>query len=106
MSADRFGNAFAEGLSYARGSILPSTAEDIAKLKVAWGHINRRRQNLGQDSIYLLSGLERNLQLENIDLSVMDDEIASAIFTDELSELGIEHLGATQNDMTCSYSIG
>ena len=93
MSADRFGNAFAEGLSYARGSILPSTAEDIAKLKVAWGHINRRRQNLGQDSIYLLSGLERNLQLENIDLSVMDDEIASAIFTDELTELGLEHLG-------------
>ena len=93
MSADRFGNAFAEGFSYARGSILPSTTDDIAKLKVAWGHINRRRQNLGQDSIYLLSGLERNLQLENLNLSVMDDEIASAIFTDELTELGIEHLG-------------
>ena len=93
MSADRFGNAFAEGLSYARGSILPSTADDIAKLKVAWGHINRRRQNLGQDSVYLLSGLERNLQLEKPDLSVMDDEIASALFTDELTELGLEHLG-------------
>ena len=61
MSVDRFGNAFADGLSYARGRILPSTADDIIKLRVAWSHISRRRQEFGEDSIYLLSGLERNL---------------------------------------------
>ena len=101
MSVDRFGNAFAEGLSYARGSILPSTSDDIVKLKVAWSHISRRRQELGEDSIYLLSGLERNLQLDNVDLSVMDDEIASALFTDELTERGLEHLGgnSAQHDI-------
>ena len=93
MSIDRFGNAFAEGVSYARGSILPSTADDIVKLRVAWSHISRRRNELGRDSIYLLSGLERNLQLEDIDLSVMDDEIASALFMDELTERSLEHLG-------------
>lgn len=93
MSVDRFGNAFADGLSYARGRILPSTADDIVKLRVAWSHISRRRQEFGEDSIYLLSGLERNLQLDDIDLSVMDDEIASALFTDELTERGLEHLG-------------
>lgn len=93
MQTDRFGNPYAEGLAYARGDILPTTAEDIIKHKTAWAHIRRRRAELGADSVYLLSGLERNLQLDNVDLSIMDDEIASAIFTDEVTELGLEHLG-------------
>ena len=93
MNTDRFGNVFAEGLPYARGSILPSTADDVVKLRVAWSHISRRREELGFDSIFLLSGLERNLQLDDVDLSVMDDEIASALFTDELTQRGLEHLG-------------
>jgi len=90
---DRFGNPFAEGLSYARGDILPGTADDIEKLKTAWAHIRRRRADLGEDSVYLLSGLERNLQLDEVDLSIMDDEIASALFTDDVTALGLEHLG-------------
>jgi len=93
MSVDRFGNAFADGLPYARGAILPTTADDIAKLKVAWGHIRQRRDQLGTDAVYLLSGLERNLQLDEVDLSIMDDEIASALFTEELTERGLDHLG-------------
>ncbi|MCK5777479.1 MAG: hypothetical protein KAH11_01735 [Rhodospirillales bacterium] len=93
MKQDRFGNAFAPGLSYARGSILPGTADDIIKLKTAWAHIRRRRKEFGEKSVYLLSGLERNLQLEDVDLTVMDDEIASALFTDDVTELGLEHLG-------------
>ncbi len=93
MAKDRFGNSFAPGLSYARGDILPGTADDIIKLKTAWAHIRRRRKELGEKSVYLLSGLERNLQLEDVDLSVMDDEIASALFTDDVTELGLEHLG-------------
>ena len=93
MNTDRFGNVFAEGLPYARGSILPSTADDVVKLRVAWSHISRRREALGFDSVFLLSGLERNLQLDDVDLSVMDDEIASALFTDELTQRGLEHLG-------------
>ena len=81
MTKDRFGNAPAPGLPYARGTILPTTADDIAKLKVAWSHIRARRARLGEDAVYLLSGLERNLQLEEVDLSVMDDEIAfSALY--------------------------
>ena len=80
MQQDRFGNPYAPGLNYARGDILPTTADDIAKLKVAWAHIRRRRDETGMDSVYLLSGLERNLQLDEVDLSIMDDEIASALF--------------------------
>ncbi|MCG8649418.1 MAG: hypothetical protein MI861_06280, partial [Pirellulales bacterium] len=93
MNTDRFGNTFAPGLPYARGTILPETADDIAKLKVAWAHIRRRREELGADAVYLLSGLERNLQLDEVDLTVMDDEIASALFTDDVTERGLEHLG-------------
>jgi L-seryl-tRNA(Ser) seleniumtransferase len=93
MQTDRFGNAFAEGLAYARGRILPTTADDIVKLRTAWAHIRRRRAELGPDSVYLLSGLERNLQLDAVDLSVMDDEIASALYTDDVTALGLEHLG-------------
>lgn len=93
MQKDRFGNPYADGLPYARGDILPTTVDDIAKLEVAWGHIRRRRAELGDDSVYLLSGLERNLQLDEVDLSIMDDEIASALFTDEVTKLGLDHLG-------------
>lgn len=93
MQVDRFGNAPADGLPYARGELLPTTADDLAKLKVAWGHIRRRREEFGPDSVYLLSGLERNLQLAEVDLGIMDDEIASALFTDDVRALGLEHLG-------------
>lgn len=93
MQTDRFGNPHAEGLTYARGALLPDTSSDIAKLKVAQGHISRRRDTLGKDSVYLLSGLERNLQMDEVDLSIMDDEIAAALYTDELIERGLEHMG-------------
>ena len=98
MNIDRFGNAFAPGLPYARGHILPTTADDIAKLKVAWAHIRRRRGTLGEDSVYLLSGLERNLQLDEVDLTVMDDEIASALFTDQVTELGPSPIAGDKPD--------
>ena len=93
MQQDRFGNSFSEGLAYARGKILTSTADDIIKLKVAWQHIRARREKLGVDEVFLLGGLERNLQLDDIDLSLMDDEISSALFTDEIKALGLDHLG-------------
>ncbi|MDP4795285.1 MAG: hypothetical protein NWR87_00095 [Rhodospirillales bacterium] len=95
MEKDRFGNSIAPGLSYARGNILPGTADDIIKLKAAWAHIRRRRTELGEKSVYLLSGLERNLQLDEVDLTVMDDEIASALFSEDVTALGLEHLGGT-----------
>lgn len=93
MQTDRHGNPFAEGLTYARGALLPDTAADIAKLKIAQAHISARRDALGKDAIYLLSGLERNLQMDEVDLSIMDDEIAAALYTDELTERGLDHMG-------------
>ena len=75
------------------GNILPTTADDIVKLEAAWAHIRKRRKTFGDDGVFLLSGLERNLQLDEIDLSIMDDEIASALFSDEVRTRGLEHLG-------------
>ena len=98
MTQDRFGNAYAAGLSYARGSILTSTEDDIKKLKVAWTHIRRRRSTLGSDAIYLLSGLERNLQLDEVDMSIMDDEIASAVFSEEIKKHALTHLGGDPDE--------
>ncbi len=93
MNTDRFGNRFAPGFAYARGALVTGTGDDLVKLRTAWKLIEERRRRLGPDSIYLLSGLERNLQLDPIDLEVMDDELASALFIDELTELGLEHFG-------------
>jgi L-seryl-tRNA(Ser) seleniumtransferase len=98
MTQDRFGNPYAAGLSYARGSILTSTEDDIKKLKVAWTHIRRRRSTLGSDAIYLLSGLERNLQLDEVDMSIMDDEIASAVFSEEIKKHALTHLGGDPDE--------
>ncbi len=90
---DSFGNPIAPGLPYARGAILPDTDSDLRKLRIAWEHIRRRRAALGADSVYLLSGLERKLELPEIDAALLDDEMASALYTDTVRELGLAHMG-------------
>jgi len=92
---DSFGNPIAPGLPYARGSILPDTESDLRKLRVAWEHIRRRRAEQGADSVYLLSGLERKLDLPEIDAALLDDEMASALYTDAVRELGLAHMGGS-----------
>ena len=42
MATDRFGNALAAGLPYARGTILRSTEDDFTKLRQAWQIIRAR----------------------------------------------------------------
>lgn len=93
MSEDRFGNPFAPGLAYARGRFVSSTADDMTKLRVAGTIMRERRERLGPDALYLLSGLERSLRVDPSELEVMDDEIASALYFDEVRQLGLEHLG-------------
>jgi L-seryl-tRNA(Ser) seleniumtransferase len=93
MTNDRFGNPIAPGFSYARGDILPDTESDLAKMRTAWAIMRDRRERLGPNSLFLLSGLERNLQLDPIDLDVLDDEIASALYIDDVTRLGLEHMG-------------
>ena len=93
MNRDRHGNPFAPGVPYARGALVTSTSDDLVKLRTAWKVIKDRWERLGADSLYLLSGLERGLRLDPVDLRIMDDELASALFIDELTRLGLDHFG-------------
>lgn len=91
MTTDRFGNSFAAGLPYARGDILPDTASDLDKLRVAWGHIRNRARRKGPGSVLNLSGLER--QMPPADDAIFDDELAPALYGDRLFGLAMDHLG-------------
>ena len=93
MTTDRFGNPFAPGLPYARGDILPDTASDLDKLRVAWRHIRKRAADRGVDRVFNLSGLERQMLAPSVDDFVFDDELAPALYGDRLLELAIDHLG-------------
>jgi len=93
MTVDRFGNPFAPGLPYARGEILPDTAADLDKLRVAWRHVRAHAEANGVDRVFNLSGLERQMPPPEPDNAVFDDELAPALYGDRLFELGIDHLG-------------
>jgi L-seryl-tRNA(Ser) seleniumtransferase len=88
---DRFGNRFAPTLSYARGSILASTADDFRKLQRAWSIVRAR----GPENIFIFTGLEHSLPMEPDDLRWADDEIAPALYWDRLKALALEHLGGS-----------
>jgi L-seryl-tRNA(Ser) seleniumtransferase len=89
--SDRFGNRFAPNLSYARGKILATTADDFTKLQRAWAIIRER----GPEAIYIFTGLDHSLPMEPEDLRWADDEIAPALYWDRLKALTLEHLGGT-----------
>ena len=63
MGTDRFGNALADALPYARGAILGGTADDHAKLRRAWrtGVTAMRGQILPRQSsnVYAAGSLSR-----------------------------------------------
>jgi len=88
---DRFGNAFAPTLSYARGRILASTEDDFRKLQHAWSIVRER----GPEQIFIFTGLDHSLPMEPEDLRWADDEIAPALYFDRLKALALDHLGGS-----------
>jgi L-seryl-tRNA(Ser) seleniumtransferase len=94
MTADRFGNRFAPGLPYARGAFVRSTEDDLRKLKAAWHLIKARIASGGSDAVFIVNGLERGMTFISRDaLPMLDDEIAPALYNDELAGLALKHLG-------------
>ena len=91
MGMDRFGNQHAPNLSYARGTILTSTADDFRKLQHAWQLIRER----GAESVFIFTGLEHSLPMQKEDLLFADDEIGPALHFDRLKSLALEHLGGS-----------
>jgi L-seryl-tRNA(Ser) seleniumtransferase len=94
MGVDRFGNEFSPNLSYARGEILATTADDFKKLQHAWRIIRER----GPESVFIFTGLEHSLPLQSEDLRFADDEIGPALHFERLKELALEHLGGSVDD--------
>jgi L-seryl-tRNA(Ser) seleniumtransferase len=95
MGTDRFGNAHAPGLPYARGEILGSTEDDFRKLEHAWRIIERTTQARGADAVFNFSGLERGLPLAPEELAIADDEIAPALSFERFRTLALEHFGGS-----------
>jgi L-seryl-tRNA(Ser) seleniumtransferase len=75
-------------LPYERGEILRSTADDVAKLRVAWQIVARRH---AEGTLFDFTGLVRSLALP--EGAPLDDELAPALYGERLTELGLEHLG-------------
>ena len=77
-------------LPYERGSLLPDTDADVAKLRAAWRVLAERR---GDGTLFNFTGLERALALGDADPELLDDDLAPAFWGDRLTELALEHLG-------------
>ena len=77
-------------LPYERGSLLPDTDADVAKLRAAWRIVEERR---GEDTLFNFTGLERALSFGDVDESLLDDDLAPAFWGDRLTELALDHLG-------------
>jgi L-seryl-tRNA(Ser) seleniumtransferase len=89
MGCDRFGNAHAPNLPYARGRILADSAADFRKLEIAWALIRRH----GTDAVHIFTGLEHGLPMASGELAFADDEIAPALCFERLKALALDHLG-------------
>jgi L-seryl-tRNA(Ser) seleniumtransferase len=87
---DRFGNPVVDGLPYARGEILRTTADDHVKHQRA-GAIVEERHRAGR--LYNFTGLERSLVPGDADPALFDDELAAAYYGERLRRLALEHLG-------------
>ena len=93
MKKDKFGNAHTPGLPYARGELITSTQDDIAKLRNAWVLMRQRIAEHGRDAVFNLTGLERSFRYESEDLDLLDDELAPALQMEQLQALALNHLG-------------
>jgi L-seryl-tRNA(Ser) seleniumtransferase len=91
MPTDRFGNPHAPNLPYARGKILATTEDDFRKLQRAWSLIRER----GPDAMFIFTGLEHSLPMSRDELRFADDEIAPALYFEQLRSLALAHLGGS-----------
>src|SRR3989440_10228503 len=95
MSTDQFGNAYAPGLPYARGHILPITEDDFRKFQEAWRHIAARVRTGGPEAVFNFSGLEHGLPLSPDELPIANDFVAPALYFDQFKQAALEHFGGS-----------
>lgn len=95
---DRFGNAFASGLPYARGELIRATHDDYRKLEQARRVIQERIARYGPGGVFNLSGLRRSLPSTAVAGYLLDDELAPAMVGEVVKDLGLQHLGGNADE--------
>lgn len=98
VKVDRFGNAIAAGLPYARGDLIRHTPDDVNKVNRA-EMIARKRMAAGLP-VYNFTGLERNITklIEPEDIKLLDDCWAPVVNGPKIAELGLKHLGGNAEE--------
>jgi len=89
MTTDRFGNALAPGLPYARGNVIASTEDDLTKIAQARALIARRLER--GEPVFNFTGLERGFHAGEDDAP--DDELGPARHGPRLNALAYAHMG-------------
>lgn len=96
---DRFGNPIDPTVSYARGSILRSNADEIVRQRQAYVIARERRERFGEDAIYNLTGLIRGFRFREDDGPKMQSYIHfGAIDQGELVPLALERMGGNTEE--------
>jgi L-seryl-tRNA(Ser) seleniumtransferase len=92
---DRFGSPIDALVGYARGPILRSTDEEVAKTLRARRLVRERIASHGRDSVFDLSGMNRGAGLAAGDLDFLGSHVPFfAAFEGETEPLALRHMGA------------
>lgn len=94
-ATDRFGNTIDPIVRYARGTILKSTDEEVARMLRARQIVGDRVRRLGKDSVYDLSGMNRGSGLTAEDTPHLTSHVPFfERFEGKTEPLALKHMGA------------
>jgi L-seryl-tRNA(Ser) seleniumtransferase len=91
---DRFGNSVDETVGYARGQILASNSDEIARTMYARSVVKERVRTMGEGSVFDLSGLPRSFPLTPEDLPKLRSQATYYAYLDGSGEeLAVRFMG-------------
>jgi len=94
VRSDAFGNAIDESVSYARGSILGSAADDVRRMLRGRRLIRERAQDVGIDRLYNLTGVTRMFPISEDDRRKLETQISFyAHFSGVAEGVGLAYAG-------------
>ncbi|MBI3917122.1 MAG: hypothetical protein HY322_08955 [Betaproteobacteria bacterium] len=94
-ATDRFGNPVDPIVRYARGAILKSTDEEVARMLRARHLVGERVGRMGADSVYDLSGMNRGSGLGTEDVAHLTSHVPFfERFEGNTEPLALKHMGA------------
>ena len=93
-SQDRFGNHVDPIVRYARGTILKSTDEEVARMLHARHIVGERVKSKGKESIYDLSGMNRGSGIKTDDVPHLSSHVPFfERFEGKTEPLALKHMG-------------